>query len=71
VRADDLNALLQRLPGPLLRLHLTGGRTFDIDDPEDVIVGRTAVEMLVPGQPSCEAVIAIVHIVWAEAVAPR
>jgi hypothetical protein len=68
VRAEDLKAILQRLPGSLLRLHLTGGRTFDIHDQDEIIVGRTAVEMLVPGQPSCEAVIALIHIVWAELI---
>jgi hypothetical protein len=68
VRPDELKVLLQRVPCPLLRLHLTGGRTFDIHDPDLVVVGRSTVEFLLPGEKNREAVISLLHIVWVEVI---
>jgi hypothetical protein len=70
VRQEDLQILLQRIPCPLLRLHLTNGRTFDIRDPEQVLVSPSTVELLIPGEKSREAVISLLHVIWAEVVSP-
>ncbi|HKB39072.1 MAG TPA: hypothetical protein VKD72_21715 [Gemmataceae bacterium] len=68
MRPDDLRLLLQRIPCPLVRLHLTDGRTFDIHDLDQVVIGRSTVEFLMPGEKDREAVISLLHIVWAEVI---
>ena len=68
MRPEDLRLLLQRVPCPLLRLHLTDGRAFDIQDPEQVVITRSTVELLIPGEKNREAIISLLHIIWAEAV---
>ena len=68
MRQDDLQTLLGRIPCPLLRLHLTGGRTFDILDPELVVITRSTVEVLIPGEKDREAVLNLLHIVWVEVI---
>ena len=50
MRQEDLKLLLERVPRPQVRLHLTGGKTFDILDPDLVAVGRSAVELLMPNE---------------------
>jgi hypothetical protein len=70
VRSEDLKLLFQRDPCPLLRLHLTDGRTFDIEDPTQPVVTRTTVELLIPNEKNREAVISLLHIVWVEVVSP-
>jgi hypothetical protein len=70
VRPEDLRLLLQRVPCPLLRLHLTDGRTFDIQDPEEVVVTRSTVELLIPGDKNREGIISLLHIIWVEVVSP-
>jgi hypothetical protein len=70
VRPEDLRLLLQRVPCPLLRLHLTDGRTFDVQDPEEAVVTRSTVELLIPGEKNREAIISLLHIIWAEVVSP-
>jgi hypothetical protein len=70
VRQEDLLVLLQRVPCPLLRLHLTDGTTFDVRDPDEVIVTRSTVELLIPGEKNREGVISLLHIIWAEVVFP-
>lgn len=72
MRRDDLRGLLRRDPCPRLRLHLTGGTTFEISEPELVVVGRTTVELLLPpeGGMQREAVINLLHIVWIEVLPP-
>jgi hypothetical protein len=70
VRPEDLRFLLQRDPCPLLRLHLTGGRTFDIQDPKGAVVTRSTVELLIPGEKNREGVISLLHIIWVEVVSP-
>ena len=70
MRPEDLRLLLQRVPCPLLRLHLTDGRTFDIQDPEQVVVTRSTVELLVPGEKNREGIISLLHIIWVEVVSP-
>jgi hypothetical protein len=68
VRPEDLRLLLQRVPCPLLRLHLTDGRTFDLQHPEEAVVTRSTVELLIPGEKNREAIISLLHIIWAEVV---
>ena len=72
MRPEDLRQLLQRQPCPVLRLHLTGGMIFDIRDPEQVVVTRSTVELLLPpdGTHDREAVISLLHVVWVEVVTP-
>ena len=69
MRPEDLRLLLLRIPCPLLRLHLTDGRTFDIQDPEQVVITRSTVELLIPAEKNREAIISLLHIIWAEVVA--
>jgi hypothetical protein len=73
VRQEDVLLLLRREPCPLLRLHLTGGTTFDIQDPEQVILTRTTVELLAPphGSREREVVINLLHVVWIEVISPE
>ncbi len=71
MRPEDLGLLLQRQPCPLLRLHLTPGTIFEITDPEQVVLTRSTVELLLPspeGHHEREAVISLLHIVWVEVV---
>jgi hypothetical protein len=68
MRQEGLKELLRRDPCPLVRLHLTGGRTFDIRDPEEVVVTHTTVQFLLPGEKDREAVINLLHIVWVEVI---
>ncbi len=68
MRQEDLEMLLERSPCPLLRLHLTGGRTFDILDPEHTIVTRSTVELLMPSDKNREAILSLLHIIWVEVI---
>lgn len=72
MRSDDIDALFQRRPAPLIRLHVTGGQIFEISDPDLVVLGRSAIELILPpdGRSGREAVISLVHIIWAEVVSP-
>jgi hypothetical protein len=72
MRPDDLRRLLQREPCPLLRLHLTDGTVFEINDPDLAVVGRSTVELLLPPGDSGEreAVINLLHIMWVEVLPP-
>jgi hypothetical protein len=70
VRHEDLRVLLERRPSPLLRLHLSSGMIFEIPDPEQVVVTRSTVEILLPPDDmrDREAVISLLHINWVEVV---
>jgi hypothetical protein len=68
MRQEDLKILLKRRPCPLLRLHLTGGRTFDILDPDEAIVTRSTVEFLMPREKNHEAIVSLLHIIWVEVI---
>jgi hypothetical protein len=48
VRPEDLRRLLEQQPCPRLRLHLTNGVVFQINDPDLVVLGRSTVEILLP-----------------------
>jgi hypothetical protein len=73
LRADDIDVVFQRRPVPLIRLHVTGGLIFEITDPDLVVLGRSAIELLLPpdGKSGREAVISLVHIIWIEVVSPE
>lgn len=68
MRPNDLRIFLNRIPGPRLRLHLTGGRTFEIQDFDLVVITRSTVELLIPDETDREAVISLLHIVWVEVI---
>jgi hypothetical protein len=68
MRSEDLRNLLRRSPCPLLRLHLTGGRTFDIVDPELTLVTRSTVQVLMPREKNHEAILSLLHIIWVEVI---
>jgi hypothetical protein len=72
MREKDLRLLLGRDPRPLLRLHLTGGHTFDLTDDELPVLSRSTVEIPLPPQDrqQREAVINLLHIVWVEVINP-
>ncbi len=72
MREEDLHALLQRIPCPLLRLHTTCGMIFEIREPETVFLGRSTVELLLPpnSDQTREAVISLLHIIWVEVISP-
>jgi hypothetical protein len=72
MRYIDLFRLMQREPCPRLRLHLTGGLTFEISDPDEVVLDRSTVELLLPSEQGLdrEAVINLLHIVWIEVLSP-
>jgi hypothetical protein len=71
--SEVLKELLQRQPCPVLRLHLSNGTVFDIDDPDLVVIGRSTVEIRLPpeGSNQREAVINLSHIIWVEVLTPR
>jgi len=72
VRQQDLELLLQRVPCPRLRLHLTNGAVFEINDPDLVFVSRSTLELLLPPTDGVhrEAVINLLHIIWVEVLSP-
>jgi hypothetical protein len=72
MRQEDLLLLLQREPCPRLRLHLTDGTVFEIDDPDLVFLSRSTVELLLPPDNAGEreAVISLLHIIWMEVLPP-
>ena len=72
MRSADLYVLLDRDPFPILRLHMIGGTTIDLRDPDDVVVSRDTVEILLPrdGANLREAVINLSHVLWVEVIAP-
>jgi hypothetical protein len=72
MRQEDLRRLLERQPPPRLRLHLTNGVVFDINDPDLVALGRSTVEILLPPDDAGEreAIINLLHIIWIEVLPP-
>jgi hypothetical protein len=54
----------------LLRLHLTSGMIFEVRDPEQAVLTRSTIEILLPpdGSHFREAVISLLHITWVEVV---
>jgi len=73
MRQEDLRRLLERTPCPKLRLHLTNGTVFEINDPDMVVLGRGTVELLLPPDATGEreAVISLLHIIWVEVITPK
>jgi hypothetical protein len=72
MRQEDLRRLLERQPCPRLRLHLSNGIVFEINDPDLVVLGRSTVEILLPpdGAGEREAIINLLHVIWIEVLPP-
>jgi len=72
MRQNDLEMLVNRVPCPRLRLHMTGGAVFEITDGDLVVIGRSTVEMLLSpsSEGEREAVISLLHIIWIEVLPP-
>jgi hypothetical protein len=72
VFSNDLYPYIQREPSPKMRLHLSGGLTFDIDHPDDLVVSLQSVEILLPreGENFREAVINLSQVLWVEVISP-
>jgi hypothetical protein len=72
MRQEDVRRLLRRVPCPRLRLHLTGGTVFEINDPELAVVGKSTVDLLLPRgeEGEREAVINLLHVIWIEVLPP-
>jgi len=72
MRQRDLELLIQRVPCPRLRLHLTGGIVFEITDPDLVVLGSSTVELVLSpsNEGEREAVINLLHIIWIEVLPP-
>jgi hypothetical protein len=68
MRREDLTVLLRREPCPRLRLHLTDGAVFEINDPDSIVFGRSTVELLLPpgDEEEREAILNLLHIIWVE-----
>ena len=48
MRPDDIRQLLQRQPFEAFRIFLVDGTTYDIRDPDLIVVGRSALEIGFP-----------------------
>jgi len=59
--ADELYELLHQRPFMPLRLHLTGGTTYDIRHPEMAIVARSLVTVGLPGKNGGGIADAVIH----------
>ena len=72
MRPEDLRRLLERQPPPRLRLHLSHGVVFEINDPDLVVLGRSTVEILLPPDDTGEreAIVNLLHIIWVEVLPP-
>jgi hypothetical protein len=72
MRQEDVRRLLRRVPCPRLRLHLTGGTVFDINDPDLAVVGKSTVELILTpsAEGEREAVINLLHVIWIEVLPP-
>jgi hypothetical protein len=72
MRQENVYRLLQRRPCPLLRLHLTNGLVFEINDPDAAGLGRSVVELLFPSEQmrEREAAINLLHVIWIEVLPP-
>ena len=70
---DDLNELTRARPFMPFRIHLTGGTTYDITNPEFISVGRRVAAVGVrrdPNSPYFDApvFVALVHIIRIEPI---
>jgi len=75
MRPEEIRALLRRQPFVPIRIHVTDGKTHDISHPENIIIGRSRVDLGVGGDPAAGVVdhvdyVAPLHIVRIEDLAP-
>jgi len=71
MRADELIALIRNRPFSPLRIHITGGDSYDVHHPDQIIVLRGRVDIGVGADPESGAVekvdhISLVHVVRVE-----
>lgn len=69
MRPDDLLELVRRQPFEPFRLHITGGRTYDVRHPDQIIVLQSRAVLPAAGEsgiPVRLEHVALVHIVRAE-----
>lgn len=72
MRQDDLDEYLDREPFQPFRIYLSTGVFFDIDQPEMAYTSRSVLSLGMPleGDNQRFLTIALIHIVWIEAVFP-
>jgi hypothetical protein len=75
MRPEEIRELLRRQPFVPIRIHITGGKTYDISHPENIIIGRSRVDIGVGGDAEAGVVdhvdsVSLLHIVRIEDLAP-
>jgi hypothetical protein len=75
MRAEELMGLLRTRPFVPLRIHLTGGQTYDIQHPDQVLVLRQRVDIGLPPNPATGVLervehCSLLHIVRVEELPP-
>ena len=73
VGPEDLNALCRAKPFVPFRLHVTGGTTYDITNPEFISIGRRVAFVGVRRDPNSEyfdepVIVALVHMTQVEPI---
>ncbi len=72
MRPDDLLELVRRQPFGPFRIHITGGKTYDVQHPDQIIVLRSRAVLAVGGEDGVGdrlEQIALVHVVQLEELA--
>jgi hypothetical protein len=74
MRPEELTALLRHRPFAPLRVHLTDGHFYEINHPEQIIVGRSRVDIGIAPDPATGVVdhvehCSLLHIVRIEPIA--
>ena len=75
MRPEEIRERLRRQPFVPIRVHITGGKTYDISHPENIIIGRSRVDIGVGGDPAAGVVdhvdyVSLLHIVRIEDLTP-
>lgn len=72
MRQDDVDEYLKRRPFQPFRIYLSTGAFFDIDQPQSAYTSRSILSLGLPleGDKQRFLTIALIHIVWIEAVFP-
>jgi hypothetical protein len=72
MRPDDLLELVRRQPFAPFRIHITGGKTYDVQHPDQIIVLRSRAVLPVGGEDGLADQlehVALVHVVRLEELA--
>jgi hypothetical protein len=72
MRQDDLDEYVDRKPFQPFRIHLSTGAFFDIHQPQLAYTSRSTLSLGLPleGDKQRFLTIALIHIVWIEALYP-